>query len=77
MVEWNDLLLKVISMLKSKWDSELADKTWKTENLIYKKIERTFSPIKVVQHAIPSWLSPQHLDIFIPELSLAIEYMGE
>jgi len=30
-----------------------------------------------LRHAQPIWLEPQHLDIFLPELSLAIEYMGE
>lgn len=31
---------------------------------------------KVKHHASPSWLGEQHLDVFIPELDLAIEYMG-
>ena len=28
-------------------------------------------------HSSPSWLQPQHLDVFIEDLQLAFEYQGE
>ena len=31
----------------------------------------------MLRHSKPNWLGRQHLDIFIPEIKLAIEYMGE
>ncbi len=36
-----------------------------------------FKGYKVIQHARPSFLSRQHLDIYVPELGLGIEYQGE
>ncbi len=29
-----------------------------------------------IHHARPDWLKPQHLDVYIPDLSIAIEYYG-
>ena len=31
---------------------------------------------KVHRHARPVWLSPQHLDFFLPRYRFAVEYMG-
>ena len=36
-----------------------------------------FSKYEVIREATPEWLGRQRLDIFIPELKLAIEYQGE
>jgi hypothetical protein len=49
---------------------------WISETKLYKQIESHFENLLVVQHGRPSWLSPQHLDIFIPSVNIAIEYQG-
>ena len=50
---------------------------WMREELVYQLIKKAFNNYKIIKHAQPMWLSPQHFDIYIPQLPLAIEYMGE
>ncbi|SCY25555.1 PDDEXK family nuclease [Alkaliphilus peptidifermentans] len=47
---------------------------WKSEETLFKIIKSKY-PSALYQHR-PSWLSPQSLDIFIPELKIGIEYQG-
>lgn len=49
---------------------------WVSETRLFYEIKNAFPGEKVLQHASPEWLGRQHLDIFIPSLSLAIEYQG-
>jgi hypothetical protein len=49
---------------------------WTSETLLYNQIKEAFPGIRVLHHARPRWLAPQHLDIYIPERNLAIEYQG-
>ena len=50
---------------------------WIAETKLFYEIAEALSGIDVQQHAQPKWLGRQHLDIFVPELSVAIEYQGE
>lgn len=50
---------------------------WVAETQLYYKIKQAFSNLDVQQHASPKWLGRQHLDIFIPSISVGIEYQGE
>jgi uncharacterized integral membrane protein len=50
---------------------------WVAETQLYYKIKQAFSNLDVQQHASPKWLGRQHLDIFIPSMSVGIEYQGE
>ena len=52
-----------------------------SETLLYEVVKQVLSGMEVVrQHEawkyLP-WLSPQHVDIFVPQLNLGIEYQGE
>lgn len=49
---------------------------WIQETLLYYKIKYAFPELEIQFHARPGWLKGQHLDIFIPQLSIAIEYQG-
>jgi hypothetical protein len=40
-------------------------------------IKEKFNEYNVIHHGKPRWLGKQHLDIYIPELSIGIEYQGE
>lgn len=55
----------------------LIGQGWVSETELYNLVKDLVSPLDVVQHARSPWLGKQHLDIFIPQLDLAIEYMGE
>jgi len=48
-----------------------------TETRLYQLAKSVFKGYEVIRHARPSFLQRQHLDIYIPELKLAIEYQGE
>lgn len=47
------------------------------EAQLYKLVDFLFADVEVVREASPDWLGNQRLDIYIPELSIAIEYQGE
>lgn len=51
---------------------------WISETELYKTIKDRFrTKYKVLQHGSPDWLGRQHFDVWIPELSIAIEYQGQ
>ena len=50
---------------------------WINETLLYKYVDSLFSDLEVQREASPPWLGRQRLDIYIPELELAIEYQGQ
>jgi hypothetical protein len=50
---------------------------WVAETILYYEIKKAFPDIEVQQHAKPEWLGKQHLDIFIPEKRVALEYQGD
>lgn len=50
---------------------------WISETRLFYQLKDAFSDNHVVQHARPSWLGRQHLDVFFPELSVAVEFQGE
>ncbi len=49
---------------------------WVSEEMLATAIKSLFGKEFVEPHATPAWLSPQHLDIYLPKYRLAIEYMG-
>lgn len=50
---------------------------WVSETQLFKLVRLLFADYEVLREARPVWLGNQRLDIFIPALSLAIEYQGE
>lgn len=49
---------------------------WIAETQLYYEVKHAFPDLEVQQHASPEWLGRQHLDIFIPEKCVAVEYQG-
>lgn len=47
---------------------------WVTEMELYNMVKLRFSD--AANHVSPPWLSPQHLDIFVPSTNIAFEYQG-
>jgi hypothetical protein len=50
---------------------------WVAESELFKLISDCFPEVRVQKHARPVWLTPQHLDVFLPEFNIAIEFQGE
>jgi hypothetical protein len=55
----------------------LIGQGWISETELFNLVKRLFAPSIVIQHARMPWLGRQHLDIYVPDHALAIEYMGE
>lgn len=49
---------------------------WVSETKLFYEICDAFPDLTVQQHASPPWLGRQHLDVYIPELAVAVEYQG-
>jgi hypothetical protein len=49
---------------------------WIAETKLYYEIKEYLRSYEVVHHGSPDWLGKQHLDIYVPELCLALEYQG-
>jgi hypothetical protein len=49
---------------------------WICETMLFKEIEKAFPGVNVIHHAKPAWIGRQHLDIWIPEWNIALEYRG-
>lgn len=50
---------------------------WVAEVALFYDVKAAFETELVVQHARPEWLGRQHLDIYLPDRSIALEYQGE
>lgn len=49
---------------------------WVSETELYNLIRTAFPASSVIQHARPDWLSPQHLDVYLPQYGIALEFQG-
>ena len=50
---------------------------WVSETHLFYQLKEALAEYHVQQYARPSWLGRQHLDIYIPDLSIAVEFQGE
>ena len=50
---------------------------WISETLLYYAVKEALPEYQVIHHGNPKWLGLQHLDIYIPELKIGIEYQGK
>jgi hypothetical protein len=50
---------------------------WINETQLFKLVKLLFADYEVLREARLDWLGGQRIDIFIPALSVAIEYQGE
>ena len=48
-----------------------------SETMLYQLIKRIFPQQRVLRHYRPDWLQGLEIDIFLPELSLGVEYQGQ
>lgn len=71
-----DFLYDAYLFVWDKYQAAISEKRWLNEELLATVIESFFGKDCVQRHAQPLWLTPQHLDIYLPSINLAIEYMG-
>jgi hypothetical protein len=50
---------------------------WISETELFYHIRTEFSNLKVIHHGRPKWLGRQHLDIYIEDFNIGIEYQGK
>ncbi len=72
-----EYLKNAYEFLEQKYIDARTQNRWVNEELLTKAIRSLFGKDNVEQHAHPLWLTPQHLDIYLPKFNLAIEYMGK
>jgi len=72
-----DSLYQAENIAREKMGIPHRGEGWVSETEIYYKIKSIFINYNVIHQARPRWLAPQHLDIFIPKLKLAIEFQGD
>lgn len=49
---------------------------WVSETELYYLVKRFCPEVNVLHHATPAWLKGQHLDVYIPDMNVALEYQG-
>jgi hypothetical protein len=49
---------------------------WVGESELFDLVKSAFPNEVVLRHARPDWLAPQHLDVYLPRIELALEYQG-
>jgi hypothetical protein len=49
---------------------------WVSETELFRAIRDALVPVEVIQHGRPAGLGQQHLDVWIPQFRVAVEYQG-
>ena len=66
-----------INTAKSEARRRLSISRWVREDELYQLVSKLFPTRIIRREASPPWLGRQRLDVFLPELGLAIEHQGE
>jgi hypothetical protein len=74
--EWADFTAAAAQWLRRRWSREIGASPWVSENQSFQLLRRQLKGLDVFQHARPTWLDPQHLDVYVPAIDLAVEFMG-
>ena len=66
-----------MNTVKSEVRRRLSISRWVREDKLYQLISNLFPTRTIRREASPPWLGRQRLDVFLPELGLAIEHQGQ
>ena len=55
----------------------LSGEGWVSETDLFHKIKNHYGTLKIIQHGKPKWLKRQHVDIWLPEYKIGVEFHGE
>jgi len=72
----SELLREAENLYRNFIGAKKVGESWISETELFYKICSSLPNLRIIQHGRPSWLGRQHLDIWIPELNIAIEYHG-
>jgi len=72
----NHMMRQIENAVRKSYGVPAIGEGWVSETVLFHRIKGILSGEEVIQHGRPEWLGRQHLDIWIPAFSLAIEYQG-
>lgn len=72
-----ELLREAENTFREERDIPRIGEGWVAETALFYKVRDAFPDETVIQHGRPKWLGRQHLDIFMPDRGVAVEYQGE
>ncbi len=72
----NDLAREAMNRVREALGIPRIGEGWVSETELYRAIRSAFPTLSVIQYGRPEWLRPQHLDVWIPELRVGIEFHG-
>jgi len=67
----------VENLTRQEFGVRKVGKAWVSETILYNIVCRLFPQTKTLRHHRPQWLRGLELDIYLPELNMAIEYQGQ
>jgi hypothetical protein len=73
----NDILRQAEDLARSEAGLPKVSEGWVSEAELFCLLKAAFLEHQIVQHGSPSWLNPQHLDIYFPNERVAVEFQGE
>ncbi len=75
----SDMYRKAENSIRKKEGVPEIGEGWVSETTLKNMVSKLIEPLgySVQHHAYPAWLKGQHLDIYVPDLKLGIEYMGK
>lgn len=75
--EASKLLRESENIFRKSIGAKEIGEAWISETELFYKLKNHFITFEVVQHGRPDWLGRQHVDIWLPEHNIGIEYQGQ
>ncbi len=72
-----ELMREAENTFREERDIPRVGEGWVAETALFYEVRDTFPDETIIQHGRPKWLGRQHLDIFMPDRGVAVEYQGE
>lgn len=74
---WRDIFDESMGDARALLGMTDADVGAMQERILFERVNREFGHIhRVLAHGRPDWLRPQHLDLWLPDVGVAIEFHG-
>ena len=70
------LIRKAENRLREQHDLPKIGEGWISETQLYNAVKEAFPQTEVIHHGHTNWLGRQHLDIWLPQWRIAVEYQG-
>jgi hypothetical protein len=68
---------KIENTVREEFGFRKVGDRWTSETLLYTIVRNIFPNLEIIRHHRPDWLQGLEIDIFLPDLRLAIEYQGQ